>query len=399
MRRRLLLVVLAVSIVLPFLPASAEERVELIPDERAGWSPSNIFSALRPGFYSERTLRIETTPPGAKLDLSYVRAGFQKRYERADGTPVTVVLPTRASAGKRDRVEIRAMADGYRVETVSVPVRGSQDEVSIDLRPLDNTLVAVSHTYFASRASLSFLTRAPAQVRLQKAPDGFTVVLGQTAQDPQAAAALEGVRDPFIGKIETNQLGEDLLVQVRLAPGVDADRLGSRSRESRDDTRGLDRYTIDFAPDAKASVERAQSALGQIGAGDVSGCAVSFDEALRGKLDASALARALAPRGDFTDAYVRTALRRLGEVSGGTIRMEDGTTYRASVPLELSAAASQAASAKGLLALLRAWVRALEAPDHRVEAFRSLVAPELDPATFSAALGAADAAEKVCRGV
>jgi hypothetical protein len=373
--------------------AQADERIELIPDERAGWSPSQIFASR-----SERTLRIETTPPGAKLDLFYVRASFQKRFERAESTPVTVVLPSAAQAGKRDRVEIRASADGYRVETVSVPVRGGQDSVMIDLRPLDNTLAAVSHTYFAERASLTFLTRAPAQVRLQKGKDGFSLILGQTAQDPRAAAVLGAISNPFIEKVESNQLGEDLLVQVKLVAGYDANQLGSRSRESRDDARGLNRYTLDFAPNGAASVEKARNALGSISAADVSGCATTFDDALRKRLDPAELARALAPRGEFTDPYVKTALRRLGEVSGGSIRMEDGTAYRPGVPIELAAAASQASSAKGFLALLRAWVRNVESADHRTEALRSLVAPELDPKKFDTALGAADAAERSCRG-
>jgi len=373
--------------------ARAEARVELIPDERAGWSPSQIFASR-----GERTLHIETTPPGAKLDLFYVRAGFQKKYEKVETTPVTVVLPSRAEAGKRDRVEIRATADGYQLGTVSVPVRSDQESVMIDLEPLDNTLTAVSHTYFADRASLSFLTRAPAQVRLQKGANGFTLVLGQTAQDPRAAGVLDGIRDPFIAGIETNQLGEDLLVQVKLADGLDANALGSKARESRDDMRGLHRFTIDLNPGGGANVERARAALGRIGSDAVSGCAASFDATLRKRLDPTDLARALSPRGDFTDPYLKTALRRLGEVSGGSIRMEDGTAYRSSAPLELSAAATQAGSAKGFLALLRAWVYALEEPDHRAIALRSLVAPELDPAKFASALGAANAAEQSCRG-
>ena len=91
--------------------ARAEERIDLIPDEKAGWSPSHLFSFMRGGYYSDRTLRIETSPPGAKLDLFYVRASFQKRYEQAEA-PVTVVLPKRADAGKRDSVTIRAALDG-----------------------------------------------------------------------------------------------------------------------------------------------------------------------------------------------------------------------------------------------------------------------------------------------
>lgn len=379
--------------------ARAEETVvELIPDERAGWGPSALFSFARPGFNEARKLRIETVPPGAKLDLFYVRASFQKRYEQVDGTPVVVLLPKRSQAGKRDSVTIRASLDGHRIETVHVPVRGDQEEVLIELQPLPNTLAAVSHTYFAGRAGLSFLTRVPVQARVQESPTGLTVVLAQTARDAKAEALLDSIRSPFVQRVESTQLGEDLLVQVKLADGVDPKQLNLRSRESQDAARGLRRFTIDMAPNGAAGVERARAALCQVGAGDVSGCAATFDDVLRKKLDRAQLSRALAPRGEFTDPYVRAALRRLGEVSGGVIRMEDGTSYRASVPIELTAAGTQAASARGFLALLRAWVRVLEGPAYREEALRSLIAPELDPAAFERALGAAEAAERSCRG-
>jgi len=370
--------------------AHAEERVELIPDETAGWSPSHIFSFLRSGYYSDRTLRIETSPPGAKLDLAYVRASFQKRYEQAVA-PVIVVLPKRADAGKRDSVTISAALDGYRRETVHVNVRSDQDEVVIDLQPLPNTLAGVAHTYFAGREGITFLTKVPAQVRLQKGTDSFTVVLTQTAGEGAVATVLDGMKSPFVEKVESNQLGEDLMLQVKLTPGHDPKDLELRARESQDIARGLYRYTIDIG--GGGNVERARSALGSIGSGDVTGCAASFDDALRRKLDREQLARALSPRGDFTDPYVRAALRRLGEVSsGGVIHMEDGSAFRPSIPIELAAAGSQAVSAKGFLALLRAWVRILEPPEYRTEALRSLVAPEMDRAAFAKVLAAANAA-------
>jgi len=43
-------------------------------------------------------------------------------------------------------------------------------------------------------------------------------------------------------------------------------------------------------------------------------------------------------------------------------------------------------------------VRVLEPAAYRQEALRSLVAPELDPSAFERALGAAEAAERSCRG-
>jgi hypothetical protein len=372
------------------LRAHADERVELIPDDKAGWSPSHLFSFMRGGYYSDRTLRIESSPPGAKLDLAYVRASFQKRHQQAVA-PVTVVLPTRADAGKRDYISISAVLDGYRRQDVQVNVRGDQDEVVIDLQPLPNTLAGVAHTYFAGREGITFLTKAPAQVRLQKGTDSFTVVLTQTAREGRVATVLEGMKSPLVEKVESNQLGEDLMLQVKLTPGHDPKNLELRARESQDTVRGLYRYTIDIG--GGGNVERARNALGSIGSGDVTGCAASFDDALRRNLDREQLARALSPRGDFTDPYVRAALRRLGEVSaGGVIRMEDGSAFRPGIPIELAAAGSQAVSAKGFLALLRAWVRILEPPEYRSEALRSLVAPEMDRAAFAKALAAAHAA-------
>jgi hypothetical protein len=388
----------AVVVVGPPRRTAAEERVDLIPKDKAGWSPANLFSFLRGGYYSDRTLHVETVPPGAKLDLFYVRASFQKRYEQSVA-PVTVELPKRADASNRDSVTIRASLDGYRIETVQVPVQGDQDRVVIEMQPLSNTLVAVSHTYFAGRTALSFLTRVPAQVRVQKSRNGFSVVLAETARDAGVESMVEGIESPLIESIASKQLGEDLLVEVKLAPGVDLTKLDLRSRESQDVARQLSRYTIDIRSGGDDDVARARSALERIGSGDVSGCAQRFDDVLRLQLDREQLSRALTPHGAFTDPYVRAALRRLGEVSpGGVIHMEDGSAFRPGIPLELAAASTQAASAKGLLALIRSWVQDLEPQDYRREALRSLLAPEMDPKNFAAALTTARSAEQSCQG-
>lgn len=382
-------------------PATSTRHVVLKPEDRAGWSPTQIFGAMRPDYHSSRTVHVETSPPGAMLDLFYVRASFQKRYEQAQA-PVVLELPTRAEAGKRDSVTIRASLPGHRIETRHVPVKGPEERVLIELRPLDNTLVSVAHTYFAGRAGLSLLLRSPAPVRVQKAEQGFSLVLAQTAGQPSAEAVLGGLRSPLVAGASARQLGEDLLVKVELPDGVSSSGLELRSREQTDAARGLHRFTVDMIPrgQSTAGVERARAALGRIGPGDVTGCAAQFDASLRRSLDREDLARALAPRGDFTDPYLRAALRRLGEVSpGGAIQLEDGTRYRPGVPLELAAAASQAAAARGYLALLRQWVRLLEPEAYRTEALRSLVAPEMDPEAFAGALARARAAEASCRGV
>lgn len=380
--------------------ARAAQRIVLKPEDRAGWSPTQIFGSMRPDYHEDRILEIDSSPPGATLDLFYVRASFQKRYEQAEA-PVVLELPTRAQAGKRDSITIRASLPGHKIETRHIPVKGGEERVLIELAPLDNSLVSVGHTYFAGRAGLSMLLRTPVSARVQKAEQGFSLILAQTATEPRAEATLAGLRSPLLASASAQQLGEDLLVKVQLPPGVTSEGLELRSREQADDVRGLHRFTVDMIQRGQkdASMMRARDALGQIGAGDVTGCAATFDSALRRALDREALARALTPRGDFTDPYLRAALRRLGEVSpGGAIALDDGSRYRPGVPLELAAAASQAASARGYLALLRRWVALLEPAEYREEALRSLVAPELEPAAFARALAKARGAEAGCRG-
>ena len=61
-----------------------------------------------------------------------------------------------------------------------------------------------------------------------------------------------------------------------------------RSRESQDAVRGLYRYTIDLG--GSGNVDRARGALGSLGSGDVTGCAATFDSALRRGLDPEQLA-------------------------------------------------------------------------------------------------------------
>jgi hypothetical protein len=77
--------------------------------------------------------------------------------------------------------------------------------------------------------------------------------------------------------------------------------------------------------------------------------------------------------------------------------MTDGSSFTGS-PLELAAAMSQAAQARGYLALLRAFVRELEAPADRLDTLRGLVAPESAPTTFAELYAAAERREVGCRG-
>ena len=205
---------------------------------------------------------------------------------------------------------------------------------------------------------------------------------------------------PQLASVEAIQQGEDLLLRVATDRPQAESGLELRSRQSRDELRDLYVYSVDMVPADRgaAAVLAARAALARIAPGDVSGCALAFDDALRGALDRAALSRALAPRGAFTEPFLRAAMKRLGEVSpGARIAMLDGSSFDPKSALELAAAQSQPAEARGYLALLRRFVAELESdPEDRRRALRSLLAPELAPSRFDAAHAAARAAENRC---
>jgi hypothetical protein len=399
---------LAVVLLLVAAPAASEEltSVELIPDDRAGWTLTNLFAPVTgfflggPGYwYSPRRVEVRTTPPGASLDLFYVRRSFQKGFEQADA-PVAVVLPSRNEAGPYDSLRIRAHLDGYRQQEVTVEIRSRQKEVMIELEPLANTLIAVTHLYFAGRSMLGFLTQEAPTFRMQRGRDDYSLVLIQTGASPEANATMAGVRDALVSELRPQQLGEDLVVRIALAGSVGVDGIDLRQRQSYDAVRRLHRFTLDVVPAAggPSPVQRAKAALARVDPAQVSGCALRFDHTLRQQLDSEALARALTPSGAFTDPYLREALKRLGELSpGGAVALLDGTSFRTAIPLELAAAASQASEVQGFLVMLRAFVAELEPESYRRATLQGLIAPELTPDAFAAAMAQAEAAERGCR--
>lgn len=379
--------------------------VELVPDERASWSPTSLLSPITslfrggPGhWYSPREIVIRTTPPGAALDLFYVRRSFQKGFEQGDA-PAKVVLPSPYEAGPYDTLRVRAFQDGYQQKEVSVKVRGREDEILIELEPLRNSLVGATHLYFADRASISFLTKEHATFRVQKAQDGYSLILLETGITPEAAESLAAANDALVASLGAQQLGQDLVVRVVLTDSARDSKTEVRQRQSYDAVRRMNRFTLDIVPEnpSSSSVQRARNALAKIRRGDVTGCSLRYEDTLRENLEPADLARALTPSGAFTDPYLRAAMKRLGEVSpGGTVVLADGTTYRPEFPIELSAASSQAAEVQGYLALLRRFVMELEAAPYRRETLRGLLAPEMGPSDFDAIVDASEAAERAC---
>jgi hypothetical protein len=383
------------------------EIVELAPEGPPSWTVGNLFAPITglflggPGYwYRPREIEIASTPPGAVLDLFYVRRSFQKRYEQADA-PVRVVLPSRIEATSKDALIVRALLDGYRQREVRVRVRSRQRSLMIELEPLPNSLLGFTHTYFAGRGSLTFLTQEALSFRLQKSRQGFRVVLTETANSQVASLTMAGATSGWVRSVKPQQLGEDLVVRVDLTDAGRDEAIETRSRQDVDRVRGLHSFALDLVPadGGAADIERARRALASIGSEDVTGCALEFDAILRQGLEPAALARALTPNGSFTDRFLRAAMKRLGEVSpDGVIHMVNGTRYRSGLPMELSAAASQPGRAIGYLALLRRFVALLEPEPQRRATLRGLLAPELAPARFDEALDAARSHEQSCAG-
>jgi len=384
-------------------PRIEREIIDLVPDQRASAGITTFLAPftsifLGPGYwYGQRSLEVDTTPQGAFLDVFYVRGGFQKRFEQGE-SPARILLPTRIEAGPRDTVTIRALVDGYREREVSLRVRSRDAKVMIDLTPLPNSLVAVSSVALAGRGSLTFLTTEALAFRLQKSDEGLAVVLSETANIAKASEAMKAVSNSLIESLRGRQLGEDLVVVVRLTDAA-RDTIEIRSAQSVDAVRGLHGYTLNFVPpdQGAAAVRRARAGLARIRADQVLGCALDFDQSLREALDPADLARALAPRGAFTDPFLRAAMKRLGELSPkGVVSLIDGSSYLVAAPIELMAAMNQASEVRAYLSLLRQFVAELELEGHRRATLRGLIASEIGPAHFDEVLDRAEASERRC---
>jgi hypothetical protein len=383
--------------------AAPGEVLDMRPENPASWGLRHLSAPLvsiirGSGYmYSPREIVVRTVPASSYLDIFYVRSGFQKRFEQAEA-PLTVILPSRLAAGSRDSLTIRAFAEGYRQKSVTFKLSADFRAVNIDLAPLPNSLDGLSHRSFAGRATISFLTSEALTFRLQEASDGYGVILTETAISDEARDAVSEIVSPLVLEGYSQQLGEDLMVKLVLRP--EAGPVEVRSRQSYNFPRSLHVFTIDLVSKGSdtSGVQAAIKSLALLSGSDIQGCALAFDAALRGELEAGALARALRPSGSFTDRFLRAAMRRLGELSPeGSVEFSDSTRLDVEDPIELEMAMSAAAGAYGYLALLRSFSAEMEADENfQREALRSLVAPELAPRIFAEVLSRSEKKEKDC---
>ncbi|HXV37307.1 MAG TPA: hypothetical protein VEC18_09165 [Myxococcota bacterium] len=385
--------------------AHASEIVELIPATRPPWTLGRLFAPIAAPFrggpdfwYGDRSLEIETEPASASLDLFYLRDGVQLRFERATA-PVVLRLPRRIDAGPRDAIEIRAILEGHREQQLRVDVRSPTAKAAIALAPLPNRLEDLLHAHLSGRESLRFITTQKPRFRIRRTPDGFSVALSSTFASARALERMRSVASASVESLRADQLGEDLVLWVRLdpsaAPGVEL-----RSLEGYDAVREQHRFSVELVPAEGNAVvlERCRAALDRIPVESVSGCALEFDRALRAQLDPEALASALAPASGFLDPYLRAALERLGELSAGRfVELTDTTRFQLSTPIGLEAASARAAEVVGYLSLWRALVTEMEPPQRDPRnALRGVVAPDLPSERFDAAVEFAERSEQRC---
>jgi hypothetical protein len=390
-KTRLIELLLLTLIALP-ATAATRETIELIPTKPSSWTIERLFAPITGLFrggpsywYGERSIEIVTRPPGASLDLFYVRENIQRRFERAE-SPILLRLPTRIEAGPRDSVAIRAILDGYLHQEVQIEVRSRETQLTIELAPLPNRLEAMTHTHLSRRGSLKFLTSEEVRFRLQKMSDGFSIVLTETGHSEGAFETVRGVSSDNIKSLRAEQLGEDIVVRVQLHDTTQ-NELDLRSTQQYDAVREFHQFTVELVPAEGNAVilARSDAALNRVQRSDVSGCALDFDRSMRSQLDSEALSRALAPSSSFLDRHFRSALQRLGELSpDGLITLVDGSKFRPSIPLDLAAASAQSAEAIGILSLLRAFIAELEPTEQRPNALRGVIAPELTGEHFDA---------------
>ncbi len=227
-------------------PDGALPVVDLIPADRAAWTPKNALIGLSVAlggwsyWYGERIVEVETVPPDAELGFYYLRQNFQKRFERGQA-PVSLRLPVRADTTPKDAIRIHAAANGYLAKDVSFASKDVPERVTITLSVLPNSLVFLGQTSFAGRTTLTLRTTEQPDVRLTKSSrsSGFTIALTRTALKLEGKVSGSGAR---LKSLDATQVGEDAVVRVE----TDAPDVEVRSKQSFDPVSSQYVYVFDL---------------------------------------------------------------------------------------------------------------------------------------------------------
>lgn len=372
----------------------AVDQLDLRPHEPADFGLRNIAAGATSIFgawgywYRPRVVEIETVPADASLELFFIRANFQKRFERA-APPVRVTLPSRVESTPKDSFMVRVAASGYSTQERVVKLAKLPRHLLVKLDPLPNTLVSLAETHLAGRTALTLRTDHEPELRVlrSRGQRGFTLALSETANGLEEVPALSG---GWVDRVDVKQVGEDLLITV----ATRGDDVETRSRSSLDPVRREYVFTLELLkkgtrPPTQSQIRHQLEALR---VSPDSPCVARYEAALRERLDPKQLARALRS-GGIANLYRREAMLRLGRLNRGRVTLQSGETLRTGSPVELEVALQSGASVSGYLALLDALARTEREPE---VALRSLVAPDLDPKVFDEIYRAGEAARHSC---
>jgi hypothetical protein len=375
--------------------AQSFPEIDMAPHEPASFGIRNVAAgahAVLGGWnywYKERVVEIETVPSDSRLQLFFIRSNFQKRFEEVEA-PIRVRLPSRIETGKKDSFALRVAANGYSTKELSIKVNAVPEKLVVSLAPLPNSLTGLSQTHLAGRTTLSLRTIKEPELRIMKgrgSGGGFMLSLSETANQLPEDEPLSG---GWLDAVQVSQVGEDLLVRLETtSPEVEV-----RSKQSFDAVRREHVYVIDLV-EKGARPPTSQQIRARLEALPVAldDCSLRFEATLRTELEPETLARGMRASGGIADIYRREAMMRLGRTDQGQVTTLEGEVLRTGSPIELELALQSGATVNGYLTMLGTFARSEPHPEL---AMRSLVAPELSPATFAPAFERADAASAGC---
>lgn len=367
-----------------------EGELVLQPDRIAQWT--NLVPALlRPWrYFGERVVHVESTPPGALLEVSYLRDGARRLYEETRA-PVALHLPSRLVASSSDVVQLDAFAPGFRPARRHVALHGDREAVRLELEPSANRLVRAWLRTLGGATSIMLFTEGPLDLQVGRSPGRLTLVLADTTAEEAATALLTSMAGPFTGA-RALQLRESLVLRLALEePGVPSPRF-LRGEDAATEMHRTE-VRLPAAPTRPRWADRVADAAAR--ADPRAPCADAFDRALRAELDETALARALTLPDPRLAPLRDAALGALAAADAeGRVQLLDGTRLDPARPVALAIARSRAAEVRGLLAAFRTLLADL-APDP-AEALRGVVAPALAPDAFAPRHAAAVRAETAC---
>lgn len=399
MARSLIRVCAALAAALSFAGPAAraeETRVSLTPERAAAWRTASLLDALRDGAREPRELRIVTSPPGAQLELAYLRDGARLAHARG-AAPLVATLPGRALVGAGDRVVVRAEHSGFASKAVAFGAHDAAPSLRIELSPLPATLLAVSLLELGNQSRFELRADRPLGARLATTSRGWRLVLAGVAANAEVGGQIEALHGRAFERARLHRAGGDWIVELTRAP--------SETREPRllrrdEPVRTVSRLALEWVGEraARGAPPEARAALDGATRGAFDACGAAFEEVLLATLGMEALARELAPRSAFTDAYVAAALERIAARSpSAELALRDGTHLRFDSPLARASAATRAAEVRGLLIAIRALAEELAPPGAAQRTLHAWLAPERAREDFAVSLAQAGDAELRCR--